>query len=504
MKSAFDAGSRALYATDLSIYHQPPIGVVIPRTIDDVTITVDECRQRGIPILGRGCGTSLAGQTCNVAVVLDFSKYLNRLLALDPEGKSARVEPGLIRDDLDHAARPHHLTFVPDPATHRYCTLGGIIGNNSCGAHSVMGGKTVDNVLDAANPGSRVPPLSDTGGLPVFRYPFALANKRVYQGGWSREVTARELPSAKELAGVNMREAGGIRELHWHKAAEWSIMLYGAARITAVDLEGRSFVRDVFEGDRWYFPAGIPHSIQGLSPDGAEFLLVFDDGNFSEHETVLLSDIMAHTPREVTSKDFGIDRKRLEGMPREELFIFQAPVPGPLELDEERAAGARGPSPRDFSFRPGDLKPAKETKGGNVTIVDSSTFEVSTTVAVAIVTVHPGGMRELHWHPIADEWQYYITGKARMTVIGTGARSRTMDFAAGDVGYVEKTLPHYIDNTGEEDLRFIEVFRASRFQDLSLSEWLTHTPPELVMAHLNIDEATYNQFPKEKSVVVPQ
>jgi len=142
----FDAGSRALYATDLSIYRQPPIGVVVPRTIDDVVATVAECRNRGIPILGRGCGTSLAGQTCNVAVVIDFSKYLNRLLSIDPEGKTACFEPGIIRDDLNGAAERHHLTFAPDPATHEYCTVGGMIGNNSCGVHSVMGGKTVDNI----------------------------------------------------------------------------------------------------------------------------------------------------------------------------------------------------------------------------------------------------------------------------------------------------------------------------------------------------------------------
>jgi oxalate decarboxylase len=359
--------------------------------------------------------------------------------------------------------------------------------------------------LDAANPDSSVPPLSDTGSMPTFKYPFALANKRVYQGGWSREVTARELSISKELAGVNMRlEAGGIRELHWHKAAEWSIMLYGAARITAVDLEGRSFVRDVFEGDLWYFPTGIPHSIQGLAPDGAEFMLVFDDGNFSEFETVLLSDVMAHTPREVMSKDFGIDRTRLEGIPKEELFIFQAPVPGSLALDQERAAGTLGASPQDFSFRPHEQNPAKKTSGGEVRIVDSRTFTVSSTVAVAIVTLQPGGMREIHWHPNADEWQYYISGKARMTVLGTGARARTMDFEAGDAGYIPKTLPHYIDNVGDQNLRFIEVFRASRFEDLSLSEWLSHTPPELVMAHLNIDKSTYEAIPREKRVVLPR
>jgi FAD/FMN-containing dehydrogenase/Fe-S oxidoreductase len=142
----FDPGSRALYATDLSMYRQPPIGVVIPRTIDDVVAIVEECRNRDVPILGRGCGTSLAGQTCNIAVVIDFSKYLHRLVALDPEAKTARVEPGIIRDDLNDAAERHHLTFAPDPATHQYCTVGGMIGNNSCGVHSVMGGKTVDNI----------------------------------------------------------------------------------------------------------------------------------------------------------------------------------------------------------------------------------------------------------------------------------------------------------------------------------------------------------------------
>ncbi len=384
-------------------------------------------------------------------------------------------------------------------------TMDKVRGVRTGRAGKISAPREANPALDAANPDSRVPPLSDVGSLPVFKYPFAFSNKRVYQGGWSREVTVRELAVSKELAGVNMRlEAGGIRELHWHKAAEWSIMLYGAARITAIDWEGRSFVRDVFENDLWYFPTGIPHSIQGLGPDGAEFMLVFDDGGFSEHETVLLSDLVAHTPREILAKNFGLDQQQLEEMPRNEYFIFEAPVPGPLALDQDAAAGNRGPSPIDFSFRPAELSPATNVGGGEVTIVDSNTFKVSTTVAVAIVTLHPGGMRELHWHPNADEWQYYIAGKARMTVLGTGARARTMDFEAGDVGYIEKTLPHYIANTGDEDLRFIEVFRSDRFQDLSLSEWLAHTPPELVMAHLNIDRETYGRIPKEKQVVVPR
>jgi FAD/FMN-containing dehydrogenase/Fe-S oxidoreductase len=141
----FDDGSRALYAADLSMYRQVPVGVVVPRDLDDIEATVAACRQRGVPILGRGCGTSLAGQCCNVAVVIDFSKYVNRIIELDPGRRTAWVEPGVICDQLRDAVEQHHLTLAPDPATHEYCTLGGMIGNNSCGSHSVMGGKTSDN-----------------------------------------------------------------------------------------------------------------------------------------------------------------------------------------------------------------------------------------------------------------------------------------------------------------------------------------------------------------------
>ena len=142
----FDDGSRALYATDASNYRQVPIGVVIPRSVDDVVATMAACREFGVPFLSRGGGTSLAGQGCNVAVLVDFSKHLNRLLHLDPQKRLARVEPGIILDQLRDAAEHHHLTFGPDPATHDHNCLGGMLGNNSCGTHSVMAGRTADNV----------------------------------------------------------------------------------------------------------------------------------------------------------------------------------------------------------------------------------------------------------------------------------------------------------------------------------------------------------------------
>jgi FAD/FMN-containing dehydrogenase/Fe-S oxidoreductase len=142
----FDDGSRALYATDASNYRQVPIGVVMPRDADDVVATVALARKHGAPILARGGGTSLAGQCCNVAIVLDFSKYMHEVVDLNLRDKYARVQPGIILDDLRHAAEKHTLTFGPDPATHTHCTIGGMIGNNSCGVHALMAGKTVDNI----------------------------------------------------------------------------------------------------------------------------------------------------------------------------------------------------------------------------------------------------------------------------------------------------------------------------------------------------------------------
>jgi oxalate decarboxylase len=374
----------------------------------------------------------------------------------------------------------------------------------------VPGGRSTSSVgptnpeLDSQNPDSIIPPASDAGSVQVFKYPFSLAHKRLHDGGWSREVTVRELEISKTIAGVNMRlTAGGIRELHWHQAAEWAIMLYGNARITAIDAEGKAFVSDVTEGDLWFFPSGIPHSIQGLNPDGAEFLLVFDDGTFSEFNTVLLSEWMAHTPKDVLAKNFGVKPEALERLPKKELFIFQSQVPRPVEEGKRAAATTMGLSPIAFDFHPNQMPPTKKTKGGDVRVVDSKNFKLSTTIASAIITLNPGGLRELHWHPNADEWLFFMEGEGRMTVFASGARARTMDFQSGDVGYVQKSLPHYIENRGDSELKFLEMFNSSYFQDLSLNEWLTHEPPELVMAHLNIDKATLDAIPKENYANLP-
>jgi oxalate decarboxylase len=311
------------------------------------------------------------------------------------------------------------------------------------------------------------------------------------------------LPISKSMAGVNMRlKAGAVRELHWHKEAEWSYMLKGNARITAVDEMGRPIADDIYEGDLWYFPPGIPHSIQGLNSevDGCEFLLVFDDGNFSEDSTFLLTDWLAHTPRDVLAKNFRTSEDKLKKLPSTELYIFPAPLPG--ALSEDLMTGA-GPVPNSFSYRLLRQEPSRMA-GGNVRIVDSSNFAASRTIAAALVELEPGALRELHWHPNADEWQYYIEGEGRMTVFGSESKARTFDYRAGDVGYVPFAMGHYIENTGSGPLRFLEMFRSDRYADLSLNQWLALTPHVLVDAHLKIDPEIISGLSTAKVPVLPK
>lgn len=359
--------------------------------------------------------------------------------------------------------------------------------------------------LAAENPSSGTPPPSDHGDVPTFWYSFSLAHKRQQEGGWARQVNVKDLPSAKEIAGVDMRlTAGGIREMHWHQAGEWAIMLTGTARVTTMDADGRAFVNDIGKNDLWYFPAGTPHAIQGLAPSGCEFLLVFDDGTFSEYDTTLLTDWVAHTPKEVLAKNWGVPESALANLPTQERYIFQAALPGSLAADRQAAEGGLGASPTAFTFPLHAMAPTQKTAGGEVRIIDSRTFPISTTISAAYVIVHPGAMRELHWHPNADEWQYYIQGQARMTVFASSAAARTMNFNAGDIGVVPKTLGHYIENTGSTDLIFLELFKSDRYADLSLSDWLSRTPPALVMQHLNLSRETLAAIPKEKLEIVPK
>ncbi|AUQ27011.1 oxalate decarboxylase family bicupin [Dickeya zeae] len=351
------------------------------------------------------------------------------------------------------------------------------------------------------NPDLVNPPLTDNGTLPNLRFSFSDAHIRKGSGGWTRQVTQRELGISTTIAGVDMRlNAGSIRELHWHKEGEWAYMLYGNARITAIDAEGRWFVDDLGVGDLWYFPPGVPHSIQGLGPDGCEFLLAFDSGNFDEDSTFLLSDWFKHIPPDVLAKNFGVPVETFSHLPSpSDEYIFAAPVPGNID---KGAFGGAGQVVNPFSHRMLAQTPIK-TKGGTVRITDSSVFKVSKTIAAALVELEPGAMRELHWHPNNDEWQYYLEGEGRMGVFASSGQARTFDFRAGDVGYVPFAMGHYVENTGTTPLRFLELFKSDHYADISLNQWLALTPPALVEQHLHLNNAFMQSLQKSKTPIVP-
>ena len=353
---------------------------------------------------------------------------------------------------------------------------------------------------EAQDPDLLVPPRTDHGTLPNLRWSFADSHNHLSEGGWARQTTIRELPSATEIAAVNMRlKAGAVQEMHYHKEAEWAYVLAGRARITAVDPELRTFQDDVSEGDLWYFPAGLPHSIQGLADDGCEVLLVVDNAHFDSHSTFLLTDWLAHTPREVLAQNFEVPESAFANLPDHELDIFQAQVPGPLST--ERIAGA-GPVPEPFTHHLLAQEPVR-TKGGSFRIADSRVFKASKTIAAALIEIEPGGMRELHWHPIADEWLYFLSGEARMGVFDANGDAGTFDYQAGDVGYVPRPMGHYVVNRGTTTLRFLGAFRSDRVVEASLSKWLALTPHELVRAHLHIDESVLARIPVVHTPIVP-
>ena len=209
------------------------------------------------------------------------------------------------------------------------------------------------------------------------------------------ELTQSDFAISDEIAGVNMYlETGAIRELHWHQTAEWAIMTRGKCRITTLSRQGMPSVEDVFPEDLWFFPAGLPHSLQGVGPDGAEFVLAFDDGNQSESNTLLLTDWFAHTPPEVLAKNFGVAQEVFDNIPLHNLWIFPGDEPGDLEADQVTAGVEWGGSTEPVIFRMSEVKPVYENSGGSVRVADSKNFPMSKTVAAGLVVIKPGSMRD--------------------------------------------------------------------------------------------------------------
>ncbi len=351
---------------------------------------------------------------------------------------------------------------------------------------------------DEENPDMLVPPATDHGLIPNLRFSFSDTHMDIKPGGWSREITERELPVSDTFAIVNMNLSPGVREMHSHKQSEFGLVLVGGARVTAVDEMGRNFIADCKPGEGWIFPKNIPHSIQGLH-EGCEFLMLFDKGSYSENNTFSISELFSHLPKDVLSANFGCSESAFDNIPTEEVYITDGGDPGTLE--SQTIESPYGKVPHTYKHALIDIEP-KVCAGGSIRIMDHANFPACTTVACAMVEVEPGAMREIHWHTNNDEFQYYIQGEARMTVFLPGPKARTFNYRAGDVGYVPVGGFHYVQNTGDEKLIFLEFFNSDHFSDVSLAQWMANTPKEVIQSILNLPDDFIGRLKQESQPVV--
>jgi oxalate decarboxylase len=342
-----------------------------------------------------------------------------------------------------------------------------------------------------------VAPILAGAELPSFRYALGDQPAKTYPGGWAKEATVAEFAVSDKLAGVLMLlHPGGLREMHWHAiAAEWAYVIKGHCRVTTIDPENRAEVADFAPGDVWYFPRGHGHSIQGIGTEDCLFLLVFDNGSFSEFGTFSISDWIAHTPPDVLARNFGVPADTFAKFPKDEVYIATGATPPALT---DAATGSLVSPPLTHRFHMLAQRP-DQFAGGTMRIVSEREFPISTTVTGALLTIKPGGLRELHWHPNAAEWQYYLKGKGRMTVFGSHGRARTDDFGMGDVGYAPQGFGHYIENIGTEDLEVLLVLNNGTYQSISITAWLATTPANVLAANFGVPEATFATFPKAES-----
>lgn len=338
------------------------------------------------------------------------------------------------------------------------------------------------------------------GGLPTFRYPMGSQPGKVLAAGSARQATIEELPISEALAGVEMELApGGVRELHWHaNAAEWGYVIGGRVRVTVFDPQQRIDIAEAGTGDLFAFPRGYGHAIQNPGPDRCRFLLVFDNGRFSEFATFSVTDWVAHTPSRVLAAALTVPEADLANLPSGEVYIVPGPLPPPLA--DDRPATPQQPSPRSHAYAFG-AQPAVPFAGGSLKIASVVEFPVSATITGALMTLDPGGVREPHWHPNAAEWFYLAQGSLRVTLFGSQGRARTETFGPGDVGYVPMGYGHYLENAGDDECRIVLAFNSGTYEQIGLSGWLAANPRQLVASTFGIPLALAERFPDATTLI---
>jgi oxalate decarboxylase len=339
-------------------------------------------------------------------------------------------------------------------------------------------------------------PLLSQKELPNFKFALEKSKAKAVGQNSAREATVEEFPISKGIAGVSMRLApGGMRELHWHAtAAEWAFVRQGRVRTTVVGPGGYSESNDFEPGDVWYFPRGHGHMLECLGDEPCHFVLIFDNGYFSEFGTFSITDWIAHTPTKMLAKNFGLSESTFAGFPKSEVYFAQGARP-PRRPVEPLAGEVRGQ--RTHKYRLLEDDPRVNNKGGRLWVVDSTKFPISRTITGAVLELDPGALRELHWHPNADEWQYVLDGRVAVTLFGAQGRYRIETLETGDVGYVPQGYGHSLENVGEKPVRVLIGFNAGVYEDIDLTEWIAANPADVLATNFGQPISLFKKFPRK-------
>jgi oxalate decarboxylase len=340
-------------------------------------------------------------------------------------------------------------------------------------------------------------PLLADRELPTFKFALEKSKGKVIGGSSGKEATVEQLPISKGIAGVSMRlEPGAMRELHWHAtAAEWAFVLEGRVRTTVIDPQGRAEIDDFKPGDVWFFPRGYGHVLECLGNEPCHFILIFDNGYFSEFGTFSISDWIGHAPKALLAKNFGVPESVFEDFPKSEVYFARGAVP-----PTKQATPLQGfqPPPLSHKYEFLEQPPHRIYNGGREWRVDSSRFPISTTITGVILDLDPGALRELHWHPNADEWQYVIEGNISVTLFGSHGRFRTETLGKGDVGYIPQGYGHSIENVGSNGCRILIGFNNGVYEAINLSEWIAGNPLDVLATNFGKPASVFEAFPRKE------
>jgi oxalate decarboxylase len=331
--------------------------------------------------------------------------------------------------------------------------------------------------------------------LPPFKYDIESSVGWVGPGGSAKEANVEEFPLSESMAGVSMRlKPGGLRELHWHAiAAEWAYVIEGNVRTTVILPNGQAESSDFGPGDVWYFPQGHGHALQCLGPGDAHFILVFDNGHFSEFGTFSITDWVTLTPPNVAARNLNLPESTIAALPKGEGYIIQGKVPA--AIPETLRNGKQDTNQLTHKFRLLAQK-ASKFSGGEERIVSSVEFPIQKTVTGVIMDLKPGALREMHWHPNGDEWQYYISGRARVGIFGAHGRELVDEFRPGNVAFIKQGFGHYIEQIGDEPTKVLIVLNAGIYQQISISSWLAANPSSMIADNFGWSKEQVEKLPK--------